>query len=201
MDRISGDPAPKAWIATTKTTYTRTGTPWPAVIALTCFQKRPIIRFIFEYKIGSNKNSTVAYRFDDKPGRDAEATILPDYKTIVIDDKAEVARFMDELASSNVLLVRVNSLFAGRSTAEFRVQGAPPAIEAITAGCLLPSASKRAASRVRRIVRTWLSLPSHSGPHQTTSILASRRVLAAWRADGIRKEKVEPLPSSLSNQI
>ena len=150
IDRISGEPAPVAFIITSRTTYTRTSNLYAAGLELACFNKRPVVRLVFGFRIGSNKNSNVAYRFDDRSGRDAEATILPDYKTILIDDKTEVARFLDELASSSLLLVRVNSLFAGRSTAEFRVHGAPPAIEAITAGCPLPNAPKRAAARAGR---------------------------------------------------
>lgn len=147
IDRISGEPAPVASIITSRTTFTWTSNFYAAGIELACFEKRPVIRIVFGHRIGSKKNSNVAYRFDEKPGREPEARILPDYKTIVIDDKAEVARFIEDLASANLLLVRVNSLFAGRATAEFRVQGAPPAIETITAGCPLPNASKRTAAR------------------------------------------------------
>jgi hypothetical protein len=147
VDRISGEPAPAAFIVTSRTTYTRTNNFYAAGLELACFNKHPVIRLVFGFRIGSNRNSIVAYRFDEKPGRDAVATILADHKTIVIDNQAEVSRLMEELASSNVLLVRVNSLFAGRSTAEFRVQGAPPAIAAIIAGCPWPDAPKRTASR------------------------------------------------------
>lgn len=146
VDRITGDAIPKAWVTTIKTTYTRTGTHWPATVALTCFDKRPIVRIAFAYKIGSNKNSKVAYRFDEKPGQDAEATILPDYKTVIIDDKRAVTRFLEELAEANTLLVRVNSLFAGRATAEFPVAGAPPAIAAVTAGCGADAPKRTAAA-------------------------------------------------------
>jgi hypothetical protein len=147
VDRITGEPTPKALIETAKTSYTKSDTAWPATIALTCYQRRPIIRFVFDHKIGSNSNSTFAYRLDDKPGREPDATILPDYKTIVIDDGADVAQFMDELASSTTLLVRVNSIFAGRSTAEFRVEGAGPAVAAVMTACPLPSPAPRPAAK------------------------------------------------------
>lgn len=147
IDRITGVPAPKAWITTTKTTYTRTSTHWPATLALTCFDKQPIVRIVFKFKIGSNKNAKIAYRFDETPGHDAEATILLDYKTILIDDKAAVRRFMEELAGANVLLVGVNSLFAGRATAEFPVAGALAAIAVITSDCGSDAPKHTAAAR------------------------------------------------------
>lgn len=147
VDRVTGDAIPKAWVTTSRTNYTRTGTAWPATVALTCFDRKPIVRIAFGYKIGSNKNSKVAYRFDDKTGGNADATILPDYKTIIIDDKKTVTTFMDELAGASMLLVRVDSLFAGRATALFPVAGAPPAIDAITAGCGA-DAPKRTAARM-----------------------------------------------------
>jgi hypothetical protein len=55
----------------------------------------------------------------------------------VIEDKADVAQFVSELATSDVLYVRIRSLNAGRTAAEFRLNGAPTAIEAAFTGCPL----------------------------------------------------------------
>lgn len=97
VDRISGESAPVAFIVTSRTTYTRTNNFYAAGLELACFNKHPVIRLVFGFRIGSNRNSTVAYRFDEKPGRDAVATILADHKTIVIDNQAEVSRLWKSL--------------------------------------------------------------------------------------------------------
>ena len=108
----------------------------PAQLQLTCFERNPVVRFSFEFKIGSDKNSALGYRFDDKPGRDnVESRILLGYTVIVIEDKAAVAQFIDELANSNTLYLRIRSLNAGRTTAEFRVAGAAAAVQAALAEC------------------------------------------------------------------
>jgi hypothetical protein len=53
----------------------------------------------------------------------------------LIEDKAEVAQFLDELATANVLDLVISSLAKGRTSAEFRVSGAQAAIEAASASC------------------------------------------------------------------
>ena len=98
-------------------------------------------------RIGANRSAILEYRFDDKPGRKAEARFLQDYKTIVIENRAAVTAFVDELASANVLYLRVTSLFAGRTTAEFFVHGAPAAIEAAYADCPPSPPRRRAVAR------------------------------------------------------
>ena len=54
-------------------------------------------------------------------------------------------QFVDELASSNVLYLRIRSLNSGRTTAEFRVAGAGAAVQAAFADCLVapPAGQKR----------------------------------------------------------
>lgn len=133
-DRITGTLSPSAFVVSgarnTHNTFTR-----PSIVQLMCFDKKPIVRFGFEFRVGSNRSAILEYRFDDKPGRKANAKFLQDYRTAVIEEKADVAQFLDELATSGVLFVRVSSLNAGRTTAEYRVQSAPPAIDAVYAHC------------------------------------------------------------------
>ncbi len=108
----------------------------PALMQLTCFVKTPLVRFSFEFKIGSDKNTILGYRFDDKPGRDnVESRILIGYTVIVIEDQGEVFRFVQDLASSKMLLLRIRSLNGGRTVADFKLDGAQEAIEAGFAGC------------------------------------------------------------------
>jgi hypothetical protein len=54
---------------------------------------------------------------------------------VVIEDRAEVAQFVSELATSSALYVRTRSLNASRTSAEFKVDGAAAAIDAAFAGC------------------------------------------------------------------
>jgi hypothetical protein len=103
-----------------------------------CYEERPIVRFAFDFRVGINKTAFLEYRFDATAGRKANANILPDYKTILIQDGAEVSQFVDALAASGILFVRVSSLSDGRTEAEFRTGGAPVAVETAYAACPLP---------------------------------------------------------------
>jgi hypothetical protein len=145
VDRVTGAPLSSALLTTRASSNSAVPFPHPAMLQLTCFKEQPLVRLSFEFKVGSNRNSMLGYRFDDKPGHEIEARFLQDFKTVVIEDKAEVARFVGELATSSVLYVRIRSLNAGRSTAEFRLDGAPAAIEAAFAGCPTTPGRPRAA--------------------------------------------------------
>lgn len=54
---------------------------------------------------------------------------------VLIEEPAEVATFVNELATSKSLYVRLRSMAAQRNSAEFNVEGAPAAIESALAGC------------------------------------------------------------------
>ena len=126
---------------TNATLTTRTGSSanslytQPASLQLACFLGKPIVSFSFDFKIGTNLNSFLGYRFDEKPGHEIGARFLASANTVVIEEPAEVAQFASELATSNALYVRIRSLNAGRSSAEFKVEGAPAAIAAGFNGC------------------------------------------------------------------
>jgi len=53
----------------------------------------------------------------------------------VIEDKNEVAKFIDGLATANALYLVISSLDKGRTSAEFRVAGAQTPIEWVAANC------------------------------------------------------------------
>jgi hypothetical protein len=137
IDRITGQPAPSAHVITTKTSRSGRHLLGGVAVELLCFEKKPVVKVIFSLRAGANRNSTFAYRFDEKPGREIKATFLQDHKTVVIDQTAELAQFLDELATANTLFVRVTSLFAGNSSAEFRVHGGKQAIDAVVGECPL----------------------------------------------------------------
>jgi hypothetical protein len=54
---------------------------------------------------------------------------------MVIEDRSEVAQFMNLLATANTLYLTINSLAEGGSTASFDVAGASPAIELVHKAC------------------------------------------------------------------
>lgn len=147
VDRVTGAPTASA-ILTTQTA-SNSGVPQPgaAMLQLTCFEKNPIVRLSFDFKIGTDKNSVLGYRFDDKPGRDNVASrILVGYTVLVIEDPAEVTRFVADLSTSAALVVRIRSLNAGRTIADFKLDGAASALEAGFAGCPIPASSPATAA-------------------------------------------------------
>jgi hypothetical protein len=137
-DRVTGAPLSSATLITRTVAHTAVAFPPPASLQLMCFKEQPIVRLAFQFKIGSTRNAVLGYVFDDQPGREPEARFVDGYHAVVIEDQAEVARFARALAAAKVLYVRVRSLNAGRSSAEFRVDGASVAIAAAYAGCPLP---------------------------------------------------------------
>jgi hypothetical protein len=145
-DRITGTPTPSAQVSTLNASNSGDPKVRSAAIQLTCFEKMPIVRLSFEFKVGSDLNSILGYRFDDKPGHDSvPSRILLGYNVIVIEDKAEVARFVSELSSSKILAVRIRSLNAGRTTADFQIEGAQGAIDAVFINCPVTAEASRGA--------------------------------------------------------
>jgi hypothetical protein len=150
VDRITGTPVPSAIIVIDNASNSFADRPRPASLQLTCFDGKPLVRFAFDFKVGTEGNAMLGYRFDERPGRDnAAARFLQEHRTVVIEDRAEIARFVGELADARSLVIRIRSLSSGRTTAEFKVEGAPAAIEAAFAGCpvTLPAESRKRAGR------------------------------------------------------
>ena len=145
-DRVTGKPISSAFLVTRASSNASVFYTQPASLQLSCFMDQPIIKFNFQNKVGSNVNSFLGYRFDEKPGHEIGARLLADSAAVVIEDKAEVAQFVSELATSNVLYIRTRSLNAARNSAEFKLDGAPAAIQAAFAGC--PVASPAPPQRV-----------------------------------------------------
>lgn len=137
-DRVTGAPMSSALlVGPSSNTYVDIAK--GAMLQLTCFDRQPLVRFAFDFKVGSDSNSFLGYRFDDKPGRDniAGVRFLQEYRTVVIEQKADVAQFVADLAGASVLYVRIRSLNAGRTTAEFKLEGAAAAVQAAFADCPL----------------------------------------------------------------
>jgi hypothetical protein len=107
---------------------------------LTCFDGRPLARFSFAFKIGNDRESVFGYRFDDKPGHvDVDARIIKDRQIIVIEEPAALATFLSEVPGSRRLYIRIRSLIAGRSSAEYPLEGSEAALKAAFANCPMPA--------------------------------------------------------------
>ena len=143
IDRVTGAPVANSFLVTRKVSYGAILFPPPARLQLICFKEQPAILVGFDFKIGSTRNAEVAYRFDEKPGHEPHVRIVDDHKTILIDDAKEVAQFVDELATSENLYLRIRALTAPRTSAEFAVTGAGPLIAAAYASCPLNTAIAR----------------------------------------------------------
>jgi hypothetical protein len=143
-DRVTDAPISSAFVRTDRSSHSSIPFRQPATLALGCFRGAPTVRFSFNFKVGTNRNSSLAYRFDEMPGHEIKARFLQDASAVVIEETPEVAQFMSELASAKVLYVRIRSLNAGRTAADFPVEGAAPAIDAIYAQCPIEQPRRRA---------------------------------------------------------
>jgi hypothetical protein len=76
--------------------------------------------------------------------RESSARFLQDFRTIVLEDKNEVADFIKELGTAQMLALSVDSLIVGRTSLRLKVQGAPQAIEAAYAACPVGDRAKQA---------------------------------------------------------
>jgi hypothetical protein len=150
-DRITGQPISSASI-TAPASHAQEAFPKQAVMQLSCFKGQPVVRVAFQVKVGSTRNAEAAYRFDEKPGKDVVTVrFVDDYTSFVIEDPAEVAAFVPELIRSEVLYIRVRSFSTGRSSVEFKLNGAAEAVAAAYAHCpVKPPEPPKPAKRKRR---------------------------------------------------
>lgn len=142
IDRITGKPISYVSLRATRTDTDRQNNlifvGRNLLLELTCFRDLPTARFAFNEFIGANSNSTLGWRFDDKPGKEVEARILRDNRTLIVDQPAEMRLFVDQLANSKTLYIRVVSLNDARNSAEFNVEGGAEAAKAAFANCPFP---------------------------------------------------------------
>jgi hypothetical protein len=114
---------------------------WPRVssMQLTCFEAKPLIRFAFDVKIGSSRNTALAYRFDDRPGHeDVESRVVRNNQIIVIEDAGAVATFVSEMTGARTLYVRLRSINGGRTAVEYPLAGSAAAMRAAFGTCKMP---------------------------------------------------------------
>jgi predicted DNA-binding protein with PD1-like motif len=146
VDRVTGAPVSSAILMTTRVSNGNVLVAPPARLQLACFKEHAAVVIAFAFKIGSTRNAELAYRFDAKPGHEPRVRIVDDYRSVLIDDPNEVMRFTGDMATSDGLYLHIRSLTAaGRTSAEFKIAGAPLAIAAAYAGCPLTAAARTSA--------------------------------------------------------
>lgn len=170
IDRVTGAPVAGAVVDTLNSSQTGQFATRPAFIQLTCFERQPIVRIAFQFKIGADRNTNLGYRFDDKPGHDdVDSRVLFGNQVIVIENRPAVSQFIADLAGSNVLYLRLRSLGGTGTTAEFKVNGGEAAAQAAYADCpLTPDPPVRRSSQHgvgkqnggRNIATAVMSMPS-----------------------------------------
>lgn len=139
IDRVTGRRVSFAAVITWATNTKAGG--GTAAAEVVCSGTRLHVQFEFAHRVGAERNSSIAYRVDDRPGDEVEATFEQDQRTVSITDPAAVTKFVEEVSAGSMLLVRASSPFAGRTFAEFRIVGAAAAFAPLLERCPLPSAS------------------------------------------------------------
>ena len=149
-DRITGQPISNAMLMSLAS-HSSQPFPHKSMLQLQCFKGAPIVRILFDTKLGSSRNAEVGYRFDDKPGKEtAPVRFVDDFKSFVIEDRTELASFIPELGRSHVLYFRIRSFTSGRTSVEFKLDGAEAAVAAAYANCPLKPPEPAPAKRKRR---------------------------------------------------
>ncbi|WP_246664228.1 hypothetical protein [Tardiphaga sp. P9-11] len=138
IDRVTDAALPSAYVFA-EASNSNVDFPRVSSMQLTCMNGAPLIRFAFDFKIGSNRNTILGYRFDGKPGHDnVGSRIVRGNQIIVIEDRAEIASFVRELAGATTLYVRIRSINGGRTAVEYPLDGSAAAIRAAFAKCDVP---------------------------------------------------------------
>jgi len=153
---ISGRPVTTAWLQISRYNFL-SGETYAGQLQLMCFRSRPVVRLSFTEKVGTDRTAALAYRFDERPGHEVDATFFAREGMIVIDRPDEVARFVGELQTAQILSLRVTQLRGGNFNAKFSVHGAPHAIEAAYAECPVADRPKIRTSAHLRHAWSWLS--------------------------------------------
>lgn len=150
VDRVTDAELPSAFVYA-EASNSNFNYPRISSLQLTCMEeKKPLIRFAFDFKIGTGDNSVLGYRFDDLPGhQDIPVRVLRNNKIITIEDRNAIARFVAELDKAEVLYVRVRSIDGGRTAVEYPVSGAWTAIRAAFTNCDMPAPPQLNPGRAR----------------------------------------------------
>jgi hypothetical protein len=137
VDPITGKPDLSAVVISNNSRHAGDLIPGKAIMEITCFKGQPIVQFDFGVKIGTNADTSLGYRFDEKPGHEIAPHILRGNRTALIDKTKDVAQFISEARTSRVLVLRLDSRGRGRTTTEFQLGNGGKVIDTIVAMCPL----------------------------------------------------------------
>lgn len=150
IDRVTGAALPSAYVFA-EASNSNFEHPRVSSLLLTCMPgNRPLIRFAFDFRIGSLLNTTMGYRFDDLPGHEiVSSRVVRGNQIIVIEEPEAIALFVAEMEKAETLYVRIRSINGGRTAAEYPVKGAWGAVRAAFANCAMPAPPRLDAGRAR----------------------------------------------------
>lgn len=150
IDRVTGAALPSAYVFA-EASNSNVEYPRASSLLLTCMPgNRPLIRFAFDFKIGSLLNTTLGYRFDDLPGHEIVPTrVVRGNHIIVIEEPDAIALFVAELEKAKTLYVRIRSINGGRTSVTYPVEGAWGAVRAAFANCAMPTPPRLDPGRAR----------------------------------------------------
>lgn len=139
LDRITGAELPGAFVYA-EASNSNLEYPRVSSMQITCLEgKTPLVRFAFDFRIGTARNTALGYRFDALPGHeDVASRVLRNGRVVVIEDRGAVAQFVAELERSETVYVRVRSMDGGRTAVEYPLAGAGAAVRAAFARCDMP---------------------------------------------------------------
>jgi hypothetical protein len=137
-DRVTGAELPSAIVfALASNSYV--DYPRASQMQLTCVDRKPVVRFAFDFRIGNDRDSVLGYRFDARPGHEnVEARVLRGQKILILEDDTALALFLSELPGASKVYVRVRSMTLGRTAAEYELDGSAAAMRAAYADCPMP---------------------------------------------------------------
>ncbi|MBS7741438.1 MULTISPECIES: hypothetical protein [unclassified Chelatococcus] len=135
QDEISGKVRTNISATTVKVDLTSHSGIHAAVLGLSCTKGAPSIMVYYDWPVGTTNNAAISYRFDDAPGVDVKNFRMMNLQAVVIDNKAEVSKFLSQLPTARTLYFRVSSPVAGQSNALFGVRGGSMALDALNQEC------------------------------------------------------------------
>jgi hypothetical protein len=113
-----------------------------ASLQLMCFDGAPIVRLHFSQRNGSRNHLQLSYRAAGQERRQPPFRLLSDLRTFIIDERAAVIQFANDMRAANMLWVELFALTTGMSVTDFRVEFADTALDIAYADCPLKTPAK-----------------------------------------------------------
>jgi hypothetical protein len=133
-DKITDVPIYVGYVHTLQTSIAGSSELDVATVLVYCVGPEPAIEFRRGHPAAGSKNLNVAFRFEGQPGHNTKARYLnrTEQRTT---DVSDVRLFLDGLAKSSRLYVRVTSDLYGISSASFKLRGGTEIVERLRKAC------------------------------------------------------------------